>query len=150
MGDVVAHALHLMHQPFDLVEHAVHHHRQAVDVAGAAAHRQALAEVALDDPLDGPGHRVQALLRGAPGDDRAGQAEDQDQHPAGGHGADQQLVEFQQVSRNQVPGAAPVSAPAAQGDGSYGGVAGAASMAGHGFVPEAARRGPQSVYFGGA
>lgn len=62
----------------------------------------------------------------------------------------QQLVEFQQVSRNQVPGAAPVSAPAAQGDGSYGGVAGAASMAGHGFVPEAARRGPQSVYFGGA
>jgi hypothetical protein len=62
----------------------------------------------------------------------------------------QQLVEFQQTVRNQVPGAAAVSAPAAQGDSSYGGVTGASSMAGHGFVPEAARRGPQSVYFGGA
>ncbi|RQH05443.1 DUF4148 domain-containing protein [Paraburkholderia dinghuensis] len=62
-----------------------------------------------------------------------------------------QLVEFQQMSRNQVAGSdVAVSAPAAQGDTSYGGVSGTSSMAGHGFVPEAARRGPQAVYFGGA
>lgn len=62
-----------------------------------------------------------------------------------------QFLEFQQISRDQVPGGtAVVSAPAAQGDTSYGGVSGTSSMAGHGFVPEAARKGPQTVFFGGA
>ena len=58
-----------------------------------------------------------------------------------------QLVEFQQSSRNQGAGTA-VSAPAAQGDGSYGGVS-STSSAGAGYVSEAARKGPQSVYLGG-
>jgi hypothetical protein len=58
-----------------------------------------------------------------------------------------QLIEFQQTSRNQNAGTTAVSAPAAQGDGSYGGVS-STSSAGAGFVSEAARKGPQSVYFG--
>lgn len=61
-----------------------------------------------------------------------------------------QLVEFQQMSRDQVAGAGAMSAPADQSDSSFGGVKGGMSMSGHGFVPEAARRGPLSVFFGGA
>jgi hypothetical protein len=61
-----------------------------------------------------------------------------------------QLVEFQQISRDQVAGADAMSAPAAQGDTSFGGVQGTTSMSGRGYAPEAARRGPQSVFFGGA
>jgi hypothetical protein len=58
-----------------------------------------------------------------------------------------QLVEFQQTSRNQnVVGAG--SAAVTQGDSAYGGVS-STSAAGAGYVSEAARRGPQSVYFGG-
>jgi hypothetical protein len=61
-----------------------------------------------------------------------------------------QLVEFQQTSRNQAAGTdVAMSAPAAQGDSSFGGVNSTSSMAGSGYVSEAARRGPQSVYFGG-
>jgi hypothetical protein len=59
-----------------------------------------------------------------------------------------QLVEFQQTSRNQNAGAATVAAPVTQGNSAYGGVS-STSMAGAGFVSEAARKGPQSVYFGG-
>jgi hypothetical protein len=59
-----------------------------------------------------------------------------------------QLVEFQQSSRNQGAGTTAVSAPVSQGDSSYGGVS-STSSAGAGYVSEAARKGPQSVYFGG-
>lgn len=61
-----------------------------------------------------------------------------------------QLVEFQQTSRNQgAGGTVAVSAPVARGDGSFGGVSNTSSGAGAGYVSEAARKGPQSVYFGG-
>jgi len=71
MGDVVAHAFHLAHQPFQLVEHAVDHSRDTVDVVVAAAHRQALAEVALDNAADGVAQGVQAQARGVAQPDRA-------------------------------------------------------------------------------
>lgn len=68
----------------------------------------------------------------------------------------EQLVEFQQTSRNQgavaAQTAAPVAqtaAPVAQTDGSFGGVSNSTSAAGVRYVSEAARTGPQSVYFGG-
>lgn len=61
-----------------------------------------------------------------------------------------QLVEFQQTSRNQAAGGdVVVGAPVAHGDSSFGGVSNTSSSAGAGYVSEAARRGPQSVYFGG-
>ncbi|WP_322060860.1 DUF4148 domain-containing protein [Paraburkholderia sp. J63] len=60
-----------------------------------------------------------------------------------------QLVEFQQAQRNQNAGVTAVNAPVAQGDSSYGGVSNSSSMAGAHYVSEAARTGPQSVYFGG-
>ncbi|WP_322046616.1 DUF4148 domain-containing protein [Paraburkholderia sp. J67] len=59
-----------------------------------------------------------------------------------------QLVEFQQSSRNQNVSAAGAGAAVTQGDSAYGGVS-STSAAGAGFVSEAARKGPQSVYFGG-
>lgn len=59
-----------------------------------------------------------------------------------------QLVEFQQTSRNQNVVAAGTGAAVTQDSGAYGGVS-SASAAGAGYVSEAARRGPQSVYFGG-
>ncbi|NIE68299.1 DUF4148 domain-containing protein [Burkholderia sp. Ax-1719] len=59
-----------------------------------------------------------------------------------------QLVEFQQTSRNQNVAAAGTGAAVTQGDSAYGGVS-STSAAGAGYVSEAARRGPQSVYFGG-
>lgn len=58
-----------------------------------------------------------------------------------------QLVEFQQTGRNQNVVAAGTGAAVTQ-DSAYGGVS-SASAAGAGYVSEAARRGPQSVYFGG-
>jgi hypothetical protein len=61
-----------------------------------------------------------------------------------------QLVEFQQTSRNQTAGGEAVSAPAVQSDGSFGGVSSTSSMAGAGYVSEAARGGPHAVYFGGS
>lgn len=62
-----------------------------------------------------------------------------------------QLVEFQQASRNQGAGTeAAAAAPAVQGDSSFGGVSSTSSMAGSGFVSEAARKGPHSIYFGGS
>ncbi|QGZ56287.1 DUF4148 domain-containing protein [Paraburkholderia acidiphila] len=61
----------------------------------------------------------------------------------------EQLVEFQQTSRNQGAVAAQATAPVAQTDGSFGGVSSTSSAAGGRFVSEAARTGPQSVYFGG-
>jgi len=60
-----------------------------------------------------------------------------------------QLVEFQQAQRNQNVVATAGNAPVTQGDSSYGGVSSSSSMAGAGYVSEAARKGPQSVYFGG-
>ncbi|WP_321911377.1 MULTISPECIES: DUF4148 domain-containing protein [unclassified Paraburkholderia] len=60
----------------------------------------------------------------------------------------EQLVEFQQTSRNQGAVAAQATAPVAQTDGSFGGVS-TSSAAGARYVSEAARTGPQSVYFGG-
>lgn len=61
----------------------------------------------------------------------------------------QQLVEFQQTSRDQAAGGAQASAPVNQGDGSFGGVSSMSSASGGRYVSEAARTGPQSVYFGG-
>lgn len=61
----------------------------------------------------------------------------------------EQLVEFQQTSRNQAAGGAQVAAPVTQGDSSFGGVNTTSSAAGGRYVSEAARTGPQSVYFGG-
>jgi hypothetical protein len=61
----------------------------------------------------------------------------------------QQLVEFQQTSRNQAAVAPQSAAPVAQTDGSFGGVSNSTSVAGARYVSEAARTGPQSVYFGG-
>ncbi|MDR3097364.1 MAG: DUF4148 domain-containing protein [Paraburkholderia sp.] len=60
-----------------------------------------------------------------------------------------QLVEFQQTQRNQNVVSTAVNAPVTQGDSSYGGVSSSTSMAGAHYVSEAARKGPQSVYFGG-
>ena len=61
----------------------------------------------------------------------------------------QQLVEFQQTSRNQAAVGTQATTPVAQSDGSFGGVSSTSSAAGGRFVSEAARTGPQSVYFGG-
>jgi hypothetical protein len=60
-----------------------------------------------------------------------------------------QLVEFQQQSGNPAfASTTAMSAPAAQ-DSSFGGVNNTTSMSGGSFLPEAARKGPASVYFGG-
>ncbi|MBV8260631.1 MAG: DUF4148 domain-containing protein [Paraburkholderia sp.] len=61
----------------------------------------------------------------------------------------QQLIEFQQTSRNQAAAGTQSTAPVAQTVGSCGGVSSTSSAAGGRFVSEAARTGPQSVYFGG-
>lgn len=60
-----------------------------------------------------------------------------------------QLVEFQQIQRNPNMATAAVATPVTQGDSAYGGVSNSTSMAGARYVSEAARKGPQSVYFGG-
>ncbi|HTR08096.1 MAG TPA: hypothetical protein VMJ11_15890 [Paraburkholderia sp.] len=61
----------------------------------------------------------------------------------------QQLVEFQQTTRAQAAGGTQASAPVNQGDSSFGGVSNMSSASGGRYVSEAARTGPQSVYFGG-
>ncbi|MFX1674203.1 DUF4148 domain-containing protein [Paraburkholderia sp. A2WS-5] len=60
-----------------------------------------------------------------------------------------QLVEFQQTQRNQNMVTAAAATPVAEGDSAYGGVSNSTSMAGARYVSEAARKGSQSVYFGG-
>jgi len=61
----------------------------------------------------------------------------------------QQLIEFQQTTHDQAAGRTQASAPANQGDSSFGGVNSMSSASGGRYVSEAARTGPQSVYFGG-
>ncbi|QGZ64017.1 DUF4148 domain-containing protein [Paraburkholderia acidisoli] len=59
-----------------------------------------------------------------------------------------QLVEFQQTSHNQAAGAQDSAPVVTRNDGSFGGVSNSSASGGR-YVSEAARTGPQSVYFGG-
>ncbi|MNR30467.1 hypothetical protein D3C85_1479260 [compost metagenome] len=51
MGNVVAHALDLMHQPLDAVEHGVDDGGQHVQLVAPGRQRQAVGQVAGDDKL---------------------------------------------------------------------------------------------------
>lgn len=59
-----------------------------------------------------------------------------------------QLVEFQQTSRNQAVNTQVSEPVVTQGSASFGGVSNSSASGGR-YVSEAARSGPQSVYFGG-
>lgn len=77
VGDVVAHALDLVHQPLDAVEHGIDDGRQHVQLVTPGRQRQAVGKVAGDDQFGLGLDRANALERATPQQVPAGKARDQ-------------------------------------------------------------------------